>query len=101
MLLPCSPQSGKGRQPSTAPIIWLTMYPVIVDVRILPRNQNARLTAGLIWAPLIFPTGDNETKQPTQPNKNPVNPVRIVSEGINFATEEPSPQLKITILKPK
>jgi hypothetical protein len=36
------------------------------------RSTKARVTIGLMWAPLTFPTGEMAMPAPTAPNKNPV-----------------------------
>ena len=100
-LSPCFPHNNKGIVPRTPPINCAIIYPIIVPELILPRNQNASVTAGFIWAPLYFPTGEIVTRHPTVPNKKPVTNLRAGSDGMMFATGDPSPQLKITKLSPK
>jgi hypothetical protein len=73
----------------------------MVKKLIFPLNQNATLTAGLICAPLILPTGETVTRQPIVPNINPVMTVLKIGDGNRFAMTEPSPQLKMTIESPK
>ena len=100
-LSPCFPHNNKGIVPSTPPINCAIIYPIMVPDLIFPRNQNASVTVGFIWAPLYFPTGEIVTRHPTVPNKKPVTNLRAGSDGMMFATGDPAPQLKITIPSPK
>jgi hypothetical protein len=58
-LLPIAPQSRRGSDPTTAPINWAPMYPRVVGKSILPISRKASVTAGLMCAPLTFPTGES------------------------------------------
>ena len=58
------------------------------------------VTAGLMWAPLTFPTGDSAIIPPTLPKRNPVRARRAASPGRIIATGLDAPKFRMTSEQP-
>lgn len=66
----------------------------------LPIKRNARVTTGLMCAPLRIPTGDSAISAPMVPNRKPEINLRDASLGKRLSTGLPSPNMKMTSDRP-
>ena len=67
---------------------------------ILPRNQNAKVIAGLRCPPLRWPSGESTTAVPPPANNSPVANRRQGAEGMSSAITLPSDHMNTTAPMP-
>ena len=66
----------------------------------MPISRKASVTAGLMCAPLNFPTGDSAMQAPVVPKRKPVISRRSPSLGISRAIGVPVPNIRMTSDRP-
>src|SRR5262245_7876840 len=100
MLRPIAPQARSGRHPTEAPASCATMYPMPSPDSSFPISRKPSVTAGFMFAPLTFPTGEREMSEPNEPKRKPVTARRTVSLGSRRAIGVPVPNIRITSERP-